>query len=319
MPELFPPIEPHASGMLNVGDGHEIYWEASGNPDGKAVVYLHGGPGSGCSVNQRRFFDPSIYNAVLFDQRGCGRSLPLVGDRCEDLATNTTAHLISDMEALRELLGIERWTVVGLSWGSTLALAYAQQYRERVNEVLLVLVTSGSRDEVEWLTQGVARIFPESWDRFTSFIPPEMNSMRPVDAYAAMLFDPDPLVRDGAARHWCEWEDAHVSLTPGHTPNTRYDNPAFRLRFARLVTHYWSNDCFLEENQLRRGAAVLNGIPGVLVNGKFDVSGSPSVAWEIARDWTTSRYIVIDDAGHGGGESLRDAMLNVLSDFAHHS
>jgi proline iminopeptidase len=152
MSELFPPIEPHDSGMLDVGEGQKIYWEASGNPDGKPAVYLHGGPGSGCSVNQRRFFDPIIYNAVLFDQRGCGRSRPLVSDDRQDLSTNTTAHLIADMEALRELLGIERWTVVGLSWGSTLALAYAQRYPERVSEVLLVLVTSGSRDEVEWLT-----------------------------------------------------------------------------------------------------------------------------------------------------------------------
>jgi proline iminopeptidase len=316
MSELFPPIDPYASGMLDVGDGHEVYWEASGNPDGKPAVYIHGGPGSGCSVNQRRFFDPDLYNAILFDQRGCGRSRPLVGDARGDLATNTTPHLVADMEMLRERLGIERWTLMGLSWGSTLALAYAQQYPERVSEVLLVLVTSGSRDEVEWLTQGVARIFPEAWDRFTRFIPAEMKSLRPVDAYAALLFDPDPVVRDDAARHWCDWEDAHVSLTPGHTPNTRYDDPAFRLRFARLVTHYWSNDCFLAENQLRSGGALLNGITGVLINGKYDVSGSPSVAWEIARDWTTSRYVVIDDAGHGGGDSLRNAILSALTEFA---
>jgi proline iminopeptidase len=133
-----------------------------------------------------------------------------------------------------------------------------------------------------------------------------------------MVFDPDPEFRDAAARHWCDWEDAHVSLTPGHTPSARYDDREFRLRFARLVTHYWSNDCFLGERQLRSGAAVLNGIPGVLINGKYDVSGSPSVAWEIARDWTTSRYIVIDDAGHGGGESLRTAILDALAEFARH-
>ncbi len=319
MSELFAPIDPYAFGMLNVGDGHEIYWETSGNPEGRPVVYLHGGPGSGCSVNQRRLFDPKLYNAVLFDQRGCGRSLPLVGDVRGDLTTNTTAHLIADMEALREMLEIERWTVVGLSWGSTLALAYAQQYPERVSEVLLVLVTSGSRDEVEWLTQGVARIFPAAWDRFTGFIPDELDALRPVDAYAAMLFDPNPVVCAAAARHWCDWEDAHVALTPGHRPNPRFDVAEFRLRFARLVTHYWSNDCFLAENQLRRSAAILNGIPGVLINGKYDVSGSPSVAWEIARDWRTSRYVVIDDAGHGGGESLRNAMMNALGDFAQRS
>lgn len=319
MPEMFPPIDPYTSGMLNVGDGHEIYWEASGNPDGKPVVYLHGGPGSGCSANQRRFFDPNVYNAVLFDQRGCGRSLPLVGDVRGELATNTTAHLISDMETLREMLEIEQWALFGLSWGSTLALAYAQQYPQRVSEVLLVLVTSGSRDEVEWLTQGVARIFPGAWDQFTRFIPEDLRAMRPVDAYALMLFDRDPVFRDAAARHWCNWEDAHVSLTPGHQPNPRFDVAEFRLRFARLVTHYWSNDCFLGENQLRQGAAVLNGIRGVLINGKYDVSASPSVAWEIARDWTTCHNVVIDDAGHGGGKGLRDAMLNTLGDFARSS
>jgi proline iminopeptidase len=145
-----------------------------------------------------------------------------------------------------------------------------------------------------------------------------MKNLRPVDAYATMVFDSDPEFRDAAAHHWCDWEDAHVSLTPGHTPSARYDDPEFRLRFARLVTHYWSNDCFLAERQLREGAAVLNGIPGVLINGKYDVSGSPSVAWEITRDWTSSRYVVIDDAGHGGGESLRSAIMNALAEFAQH-
>ena len=199
-------------------------------------------------------FDPDRYNAVLFDQRGAGRSRPLASEPDVDLSSNTTGHLITDIELLREHLGVERWTVLGMSWGSTLGLAYAEAHPERVRALILALVTTTSRREVEWITRGVGRIFPREWDRFACAVPPILRHLPLVDAYATLLFDPDPAVRDRAAREWCAWEDAHVSLAPDHTRNPRYDDPEFRLRFARLVTHYWRHAAFLDDGQLLRDA-----------------------------------------------------------------
>jgi proline iminopeptidase len=313
---MFPPIEPFDSGMLDVGDGHTVYWERCGNPDGRPVVYLHGGPGSGCSANQRRWFDPDQYHAVLIDQRGAGRSRPLASDPDADLSSNTTAHLISDIERVREHVGIDRWTVVGMSWGTTLGLAYAQAHPQRVSALLLGLVGTTSRREVDWITGDVGRIFPQQWDRFSHGVPESMRQLRLVDAYATLLFDPDPSVRDHAAREWCAWEDAHVSLSPRHQPSVRYQDPEFRLRFARLVTHYWRNAAFLDDDQLVRNAGVLNGIPGILLNGRFDVSGPLETAWRLTQSWNTCALQVVDDAGHGDGDSFPDAILNALARLA---
>ena len=260
--DRFPEIEPYDSGMLDVGDGHQVYWECCGNPAGKPALYLHGGPGSGCSPGQRRFFDPDAYRVVLFDQRGSGRSRPLASVPDADLSANTTPHLIADIEALRQLHGVERWTVLGMSWGTTLGLAYAQAHSRRVDALVLALVTTTSRREVEWITHDVGRIFPREWNRFVTAVPDTLRHLPLADAYATLLFDADPAVRDHAAREWCAWEDAHVSLTPGHLPNPRYDDPEFRLGFARLVTHYWRHAAFLGEEQLLHGAATLDGIPG---------------------------------------------------------
>lgn len=315
MSKQFPAIEPFDSGMLDVGEGHRVYWECCGNPLGKPALYLHGGPGAGCSAGQRRFFDPGLYRAVLFDQRGSGRSRPLANEPDAQLSANTTAHLISDIEVLREVLGVERWTILGLSWGTTLALAYAQVHPKRVSAMVLGFVTTTSRREVQWMTEDVGRIFPREWDRFASAVPVHLRHLRLVDAYATMLVDPDPAVRDHAAREWCTWEDAHVSLTPGSTPNPRYQDPEFRLRFARLVTHYWRNAAFLEENQLIRDAARLDGIPGVLVHGRFDVSGPLVTAWELSRRWRSSRLHILDDAGHGGGNEFMPLALRALDEF----
>lgn len=312
----YPAIDPYDSGMLDVGDGHQVYWECCGNPDGKAALYLHGGPGSGFSSGQRRFFDPDAYRIVLFDQRGAGRSRPLASEPAVDLATNTTAHLIADIELLRQHLGVERWTILGLSWGTTLGLAYALAHPERVNALVLGLVTTTSRREVEWITRDVGRIFPQEWHRFASAVPDALRHQPLVDAYARLLFDADPDVRDRAAREWCAWEDAHVSLTPGHSPNPRYENPEFRLRFARLVTHYWRNAAFLGENQLLNDASRLNGIPGVLIHGRYDVSSPLETAWRLSQVWTTSRLHVIDDAGHGGGDTLLSALVGALDHFS---
>lgn len=316
MPGQYPPIEPFDSGMLDTHDGHQVYWEACGNPDGRPALYLHGGPGSGFSPGQRRFFDPDAYRIVLFDQRGSGHSRPLASDTDADLGTNTTQHLIADIEALRDLHGADKWTILGLSWGTTLALAYAQAYPEHVNALVLGFVTTTSRAEVEWITQDVGRIFPQEWDRFVSAIPERLRHLRPVDAYAKMLFDPDPAACDHAAREWCTWEDTHVSLTPGHQPSQRYEDPEFRLRFARLVTHYWRNHAFLDEDQLIREISKLNGIPGVLIHGRYDISSPLVTAWRLHQGWPTSELHILDDAGHGGGTSFYDVSVGALNRFA---
>jgi len=316
MRERFPAIEPYESGTLAVGDGHHVYWECCGNPVGRPALFLHGGPGSGASPGQRRFFDPQAYRIVLFDQRGSGRSRPLASEPDADLSTNTTAHLVADIETLRADLGVERWTVLGMSWGTTLGLAYAQAHPQQVRAMVLALVTTTSRREVEWITRDVGRIFPREWERFVTSVPGRLRHLPPADAYAALLFDPDPAARDRAAREWCAWEDAHISLTPGHTPNPRFEDPEFRLRFARLVTHYWRHAAFLGEDQLLRDAAKLNGIPGVLLHGRYDVSGPLATAWELAKRWTTCRLDVLEDAGHGGTESFPAAVVEALCGFA---
>lgn len=316
MPERFPPIEPYESGMLEVGDGHRIYWECCGNPSGKPALYLHGGPGSGCTPGQRRFFDPGAYRIVLLDQRGTGRSRPLASDPNADLSTNTTAHLVADIERLREHLGVEQWVILGLSWGTTLAQAYAQVQPQRVAALVLGAVTTTARREVEWITRDVGRIFPREWDRFAAAVPQELRHLPLVDAYAMLLFDPDPTVQAWAAREWCIWEEAHISLSPGYRPNPRYENPEFRLRFARLVTHYWRYAAFLEDDQLLRDAPRLNGIPGVLIHGRYDVSGPLEIAWRLSQQWRTSRLQVIDDAGHGDSDAFLVAILEALAGFA---
>jgi proline iminopeptidase len=226
------------------------------------------------------------------------------------------AHLIADIERLREHLALERWTLFGVSWGTTLALAYAQTHPQRVSGLLLALVTTTSRREVDWITRGVGRIFPREWQRFADAVPSPLRSLPLVDAYAMLLADPDRDVRERAARAWCAWEDAHVSLAPGHVPNPRFEDAEFRLRFARLVTHYWRHAAFLEDEQLLRDAPILDGIPGVLIHGRYDVSSPLETAWRLSQRWSTARLQVLDDAGHGGGDSFTAAVTDALSEFA---
>jgi proline iminopeptidase len=316
MAARYPEIEPTQTGVLETDDGHRIYWEACGNPNGKPAIFLHGGPGSGCTAGQRRFFDPQAYRIVMFDQRGAGRSRPLASDSDADLRTNTTQHLIADIESLRTHHRVDRWTVLGVSWGTTLGLAYAQAHPEHVRALVLALVTTTSRREVQWITHDVGRIFPEAWHRFASAVPATLRNLPLVDAYATLLVDPDPAVCARAARDWCAWEDAHVSLTPGHAPHPHFADPAFRLRFARLVTHYWRHAAFFTDDELVRGVSKLDGIPGVLIHGRYDVSSPLDTAWEISRRWATSRLIVLDDAGHGGGELLIPTIVGVVDEFA---
>jgi proline iminopeptidase len=313
---LFPPIEPYDSGMLDVGDGQSVYWECCGNPDGKPALYLHGGPGSGASTGARRYFDPDRFRVVLLDQRGCGRSSPSAVDPGTDLSVNTTQHLIRDIEKLRELQAVEAWSVLGISWGTTLALAYAQAHPSRVDGLVLAAVTNSTAAEVRWITEDVGRIFPEGWARLAGAVPPRLRSERLVDAYATLLADPDPQVREHAAREWCRWEDTHVSLMPGYQPEERFQDPDFRYLFARLVTHYWRNAAFLPDGQLLENAPTLDGIPGALIHGRYDVSGPLDTAWHLHQRWSTSRPHVIDDAGHGGSTSFTDTIVDSLISVA---
>jgi proline iminopeptidase len=309
---MFPHIEPFETGMLDVGDSQQIYWECSGNPNGRPAVYLHGGPGSGCTPQNRRYFDPEIYKIVLTDQRGCGRSRPLIKKR-SDLEVNTTLHLIEDLERLREHLRIDRWTVLGASWGTTLGLAYAQAFPDRVAAVVLACVTTTSRREVEWITHDVGRVFPEQWERFASVRSSDRIDL--VDVYAELVFSGDAALRELAAGEWCAWEDTHISLAPGYAPSHRFKDPAFRLLFTRLVTHYWRNAAFMGEDQLMRNVSILNGIPGILLHGRYDISSPLETAWRLHQAWRGCALQIIDDAGHGGG-AMFDSVVCAMNRVA---
>jgi proline iminopeptidase len=298
---------------LDVGDGHRVHWEVRGNPEGKPAVVLHGGPGSGCTDGLLRFFDPDAYRIVLFDQRGCGRSTPHAGAPVVDLSTNTTHHLLADIERLRRHLGIERWLVFGLSWGTTLGLAYAERHPERITELVLCSVATTRAHEVRWITRDAGRFFPEQWERFRDGVPPADRDGDLVEAYSRLLHDPDSAVREQAARDWCEWEDAHISAPP----NPRYRDPAFRLAFARLVTHYWRHAAWLEDGILLREAAKLRGIPGVMVHGRLDVSGPLDIPWELSRAWPDSELVIVDEAGHSASDpGMAEAVIAATDRFA---
>ena len=314
--DLYPPIEPHESGMLGVGDGNSIAWEVSGAPDGKPAVVLHGGPGQGCSPGMRRVFDPRRYRVVLFDQRGCGRSTPHASDPAIDMAFNTTDHLIADMEDLRRHLGIDRWLLCGGSWGSTLALAYAQRHPSRVTEIVLQGVTSSRRVEANWLYGGVSRFFPEAWERFRGHVPEAEAREDVIGSYALRMEHSEADVRLAAARAWCEWEDAVISLEPNATRVFAELAPADLLAFVRICTHYLRHGAWLEEGALIRDADRLAGIPGVLIHGLLDMSCPIETARSLARAWPGAELVAIADAGHLGSESKRAALLGALDRFA---
>ena len=297
-------IEPYAAGMLPAAHGARIYWECSGNPMGAAVLVLHGGPGAPMSPRYRRHYDPERWRIVYLDQRGCGRSRPLAHEDLASLATNTTDQLIDDLELLREHLGVDRWLVVGGSWGVTLALAYAQRHPARVTGLVLAAVTDGAREYLEWITQDMRRVFPREWDQFAA-ASGRRPGQRVLDAYLERITDPDPAVRFAAARDWCRWEDVHVSLAPDPLPSLADAEPGFRAQIATLVIHYWANDCFLPPDGVRSGMPAVAGIPGVLIHGRYDISGPLSVAWDLHRAWPASRLVVLEDSGHGGGSMTR--------------
>jgi len=312
----FPPIEPFNAGLLSVADGNRIYWEVSGNPNGKPALYLHGGPGGALGPGGYRCrFDPQRYRIVGIDQRGCGRSRPLATAALGELHRNTTQSLIEDVEAVRKHLDIEMWLVAGVSWGTTLALAYAQTHPGRVSELVLVAVTTTSRAEVDWITEGVGRIFPEAWHRFEE-ASGRRNGERVVEAYARRFADGDMQDRLKASRAWIDWETAHLSLDPNWMPADQLFDEDGNLIFATLVTHYWSNDGFLQnDKEILRRVPVIAAIPAVLIHGRRDISGPAITAWRLHQLWPTSRLCIVEHEGHGGPQSM-EHMRSALDSFA---
>jgi proline iminopeptidase len=316
MAGLYPPIEPYESGLLAVGEGNAVYWETCGNAEGQAALVVHGGPGSGCSTDARRYFDPARYRVVLVDQRNCGRSRPHASDPAVDLATNTTDRLIADFERVREHLAIDRWVLRGYSWGSTLALAYAEWHPERVSALVLSAVTTTRRAEIEWLYRGVGRFFPEAWERFRAFagVDPDGDV---VAAYARLVEETDPDVRATAVREWCAWEDAVLSGETQGEAKVYGGRPGpAQTALVRICAHYFTHAAWLAEGQLIEEADRLTGIPGVLVQGRFDLAGPPRTAWQLANVWPDATLRIVDDVGHLGNQRTKDFILTSLNDLA---
>lgn len=294
---LYPALEPYESGMLDAGDGHRVYWELCGNPRGKPAVFLHGGPGGGCSPDHRRLFDPQRYRVLLFDQRGCGRSTPHAG-----LEANTTWHLVEDIEALRRMLGVEAWLVLGGSWGSALALAYAQTHPRHVTELILRGIFTLRRAELHWYYQeGASWLFPDKWERFLAPVP-ESDRDDLMAAYRRILTGPDPKTRLEAARAWSLWEGETITLLPDERTSTQFGMDDYALAFARIENHYFVNGGFFEEGQLIREAHRLHDIPGVIIQGRYDVATPAKTAWELHRAWPQAAFHLVPDAGHAFNE-----------------
>ena len=316
MRERYPPIEPHDHGWLDVGDSNRVYWEASGDPEGKPALVVHGGPGAGSGPGFRRSFDPQRYRIIQFDQRGCGLSSPHASDPGADMSVNTTHHLIADMERLRTHLGVERWLLFGGSWGSTLILAYAERHPERVSEIVLLGVTMSRRSEIDWLYRGVGRFFPEEWALFRDGVPEAERDDLPA-AYARLMESPYPDVRNKAAADWLSWEDAVISLEPKGQPQAYSSRPPDEaLAFVRICAHYFSHAAWLEEGELLHNAGRLAGIHGVLLHGRLDMGSPLATAWELAQAWPDAELVVIDDSGHTGSPAYRDEILRATERFA---
>lgn len=309
---LYPPIEPYETGMLDVGDGHRIYYERCGTPGGKPAVFLHGGPGAGASPDHRRQFDPALYDVLLFDQRGCGRSIPYAG-----IEANTTWHLVADIERLRELVGAEKWLVFGGSWGSTLALAYAQTHPERVSELVVRGIYTVTRAELAWYYQfGVSEMFPDKWERFLAPIPVEERSDL-IAAYRRRLTGEDEAARVEAAKAWSLWEGETITLLPNEEMSAHHADAHYALAFARVENHYFTHGCWLDEGQLLRDAHRLSGIPGTIVHGRYDMPCPARYAWELHKAWPEADFHLIEGAGHAFSEpGIRDALIRATDRFA---
>ncbi|MFD8755237.1 prolyl aminopeptidase [Kitasatospora sp. NPDC059577] len=317
MPATYPLYEPYAQGLLDVGDGQRMYWNASGNPAGTPAAVVHGGPGSGHSPGSRRYFDPERYRVVQFDQRGCGQSLPHAADPSTRMEHNTTAHLIADMERLREHLGIDKWLLYGGSWGSTLILAYAQAHPERVSGIVICGVTMTDADELDWLYRGVGRLIPGPWEDFRDFLPAADRDGDLLTAYSRLLDDSDETVRRAAANAWATWEDAVIAHEALGKPNAYSDRPSDALMaFTRITAHYFSHRAFLTDGQLLRDAGLLAGIPAELIHGRLDLGAPLGIPWKLAKAWPDARLTVIDESGHTGSPRMTEAVLAAIERFA---
>jgi len=291
---LYAPIEPYRDGRLDVGGGHEIYFEECGNPDGQPALVVHGGPGGGSNPTMRRYHDPKLYRIILFDQRGCGRSIPHAS-----IDDNTTWHLVADIERLRGHLGLERWQLFGGSWGSTLALAYAETHAERVTALVLRGIFLLRRREIEWFYQeGCSWIFPDAWEGFEREIPPaERGDM--IGAYYRRLTDPDPKVQLAAATAWSVWEGTTLSLIEDPERIRRFAIQSYALAFARIECHYFTNGGFFgHDGELLTNAGRLAALPGTIVHGRYDVVTPVKNAWDLRKVWTGAELRIVADAGH---------------------
>jgi proline iminopeptidase len=297
---------------LSTADGHHLYAEAIGTGP-TPLLYLHGGPGSGCSVNQRKMFNPTTTTAYLIDQRGSGRSRPLAEAREHDLSTQTTANLVADLEVLRTTVGVDAWAVLGLSWGTTLALAYAEAHPGRVTRLGLGLPTTTSTHEVAWMTEVIEPVFPIEFAAFRAAVPEQHRRPRLVEAYASWLTSTEPAERLRAAQAWCAWEEAHVSLATGPQRNPRFADPDFAVRFATLVTHYWSNAAAFGHDELIANAARLTGIPGRIVVGRLDISSPLITATRLNEVWPEAELEIVNDAGHGSGRGFGEALGELIT------
>jgi len=285
-------------GLIDVGDGNFVFWDERGDKAGMPVVALHGGPGSGMSTSVCRWFPPSKWRLLRFDQRGCGRSTPHASDPAADMAANTTAHLIGDIERLRVRMGVERWVVFGSSWGATLALAYAQHAPTRVAGIVLAGATTTRASEIAWLYRGLAPLFPEEWARFREGAPAGTPDTGLVEAYRRLLESPDPAIRAKAAEDWHAWEAAPFAIVPGATPPAKWRDPAYRQARARIIAHYFANGAWLEDGQLLGNAKRLAGIPGEIVQGRLDLEAPLATAWELARVWPDATLTIVPNAAH---------------------
>jgi len=289
---LYPEIEPYATGRLPLDAVHTMHWETCGNPNGVPLVFLHGGPGGGCLPHHRRYYDSAFWNIVVYDQRGAGRSTPVA-----ELTDNTTQHLVADLERLREARGIERWLLFGGSWGSTLALAYAQAHPDRVLGLVLRGIFLATPAELDWFMHGIRAIFPEAWRTFAHFLP-ERERADLLGGYYRRLTDPDPAVHLPAAYAWDRYEGACSTLLPQPDAQTKFDGDAAALAIARIEAHYFVHRGFLRDGELLEGVARIRHLPCTIVQGRYDIVCPPVTAEALARAWPEARYIVVPDAGH---------------------
>lgn len=308
--------DPYDSGMLDTGDGHRIYWEACGNPAGKPAVLLHGGPGSGATPWWRQFFDPARYRFVLYDQRGCGRSVP---NACDDLAAlenNTTSQLVADLELIRRHLGIDRWLLFGASWGSTLGLAYAVEHPDRVSELVLWAVVTTRASDVNWLTHTMGQIYPEEFEELLAVVPSGDRAGNIPAALNVMLRSDDPEVRDSASRAWCAWEDRIATLSGPVQTSPRSADPRRRLGFARLVTHYFGNHAFLDDDAIIGRLDRLQQIPAYFLRGRLDIASPLKSAYDVAQRLPHATLDIVEADAHGAGDDTTARLVKVLDQFA---